>query len=120
MKKVTLILLFVVGIFSCDKDDDNNQILAGIYVEKSPVENRTKMIFTENRLIINKSNGSTIDEFRFEITEDKITLTPILNPELQNVLEIRIIDNSSFEVENLYANIPENPKVYILFKKENN
>ena len=119
-KKIVLIgIIFFVGLISCSKDNDNLLNLTGTYTEILPVSERTQIEFlTENKMIINKSpQTGTGDEFIFEITDNKIKLTPTWDNSSSVELEFEIINNSKFKIENLYPSIPENSKTYIIFEK---
>ncbi len=119
MKKIALIgLIILTGLISCNKDEINSN-LTGMYTETYPMNDRTQIEFlTENRMTINKSpqtgNG---DEFTFVITGNTIKLTPTWDNSSSVELEIEIISNSKFKIENLYPSIPENPKTYMIFEK---
>lgn len=120
MKKIALIgLVFIIGLISCNKNDDDLQKLTGLFIEVSPVSERTEIEFlTENKMIINKSpQNGTGDEFIFTITGNSIILTPTWDKSSSSELEIEIISDLKFKIENLYPDIPENPMTYMIFEK---
>lgn len=120
MNKIKLIgLIFIVGLISCNKENDNLLNLTGTYTEISPVNGRAQIEFlTGNKVIINKSpQTETGDEFTFIITNNSIKLTPIWDNSSSVELEFEIISDSKFKIENIYPSIPENPKTYMVFEK---
>jgi len=120
MKKIALIgIIFLVGLISCSKENDNRLNLTGTYTEDTPVNGRTQIKFlTQNKMIINKSpQTGTGDEFTYEITGNYIKLTPTWDNSSGTEFEFEIISNSKFKIENLYPDIPENPISYMIFEK---
>ena len=120
MNKIALIgLIFIIGLISCNKENDNLLNLTGTYTEISPVIERTQIEFlTENKVIINKSpQTGTGDEFTFTVTDNSIKLMPTWDNSSSVELEFEIISDSKFKIENLYPSIPENPKTYMIFEK---
>ncbi len=120
MKKIVLIgLVFIIGLISCSKNDDNLQKITGVFIEVSPVSERTEIEFlTENKMIINKSpQNGTGDEFTFTIIGNSIQLIPTWDNSSSSEFEFEIISDSKFKIENLYPDIPENPKTYMIFEK---
>jgi hypothetical protein len=118
-KGIVTTLIFAFGIISCDKDDNTLPILSGTYTESSPVSGRSQMIFSgKDKVIIKESfqNGKN-DEFTYRITTNAIMLTPAWDDSPGTELELEIISNNEFVIENLYPSIPENPKSYMAFKK---
>jgi hypothetical protein len=57
------------------------------------------------------------DEFTFIFTDNSIELTPTWVNNTTVELELQIIDDSKFKIENLYPSIPKNPKTYMIFEK---
>lgn len=113
-------LLFLIGILSsCNNDDDNNtQVLNGIYLETSPVSGRSQLNFINgNTVIKSEPDNSTEDEFTYEIIGNVIILTPTWNNTTTQEFEIEIMNNSKFEIENLYPSVGINPTTYMTFEK---
>jgi len=115
-----IILLFLIGIYSsCNNDDDNNtQTLSGIYSETSPVSGRSQLNFINvNTVIKSEPNNSNEDEFTYEIIGNVIKLTPNSDNSTTHEFEIEIMNNSKFEIENLYPSVGINPTTYMTFEK---
>ncbi|TGV00731.1 hypothetical protein [Flavivirga rizhaonensis] len=121
MKNLKIIgLLFLIGIYSsCNNDDDNNsQALSGIYTEISPVSGRSQLNFViGNKVIKSEPGNSTEDVFTYEIIGNVIKLTPTWDNTTTQEFEIEIMNNSKFEIENLYPSVGVNPTTYMTFEK---
>ena len=121
MKNLKIItLLFLIGIFtSCNNDDDNNtQTLSGIYSETLPVSGRSQLNFINgNTVIKSESDNSNEDEFTYQIIGNVIKLTPTRPNTTTQAFEIEIMNNSKFEIENLYPSVEINPTTYMTFEK---
>lgn len=115
MKKILLVLL--LGMVSCDKND-NESILFGTYTETEPQAGRSQLKFVSgNRVIKTESGNPTEDIFYYQITNNKIKLTPTWDSSSPAELEFDIINSSQLVIENLYVSIPESSKIYMTFKK---
>jgi hypothetical protein len=116
------ILLFVGLSFiifaSCDKGITNVP-LHGLYTEIRPVPGRSRLEFISNDLLVKSELGSSYeDTFKYSVSANKITLTPNwTNQVAPKQLDFKIIDEASFQMENLYPDIPEFPESYIIYKK---
>ncbi|PQB07282.1 hypothetical protein BST83_09030 [Polaribacter filamentus] len=121
MKNLKIIaLLFLVGIYSsCNNDDDNSPLtLSGIYSETSPVSGRSQLNFINgNTVVKSEPNNSNEDEFNYEIIGNVIKLTPTWYNTTTQEFEIEIMNNSKFEIENLYPSVGVNPTTYMTFEK---
>jgi len=121
MKKLKIIvLLLLIGFLSsCNNDDDNNtQVLNGIYSETSPVNGRSQLNFVNgNTVIKSEPDYSTGNEFTYEIIGNVIKLTPTWDNVTSQEFEIEIMNNSKFEIENLYPSVGINPTTYMTFEK---
>jgi len=115
MKKILLVIL--IGLISCDKNDNEN-ILLGVYTETEPQSGRSQLKFVSgNKVIKTESGNPTEDTFYYQITDNKIKLTPTWDSASATELEFDILNSSQFVIENLYVSIPESPKTYMTFKK---
>jgi hypothetical protein len=115
MKKLVYVLL--IGILSCDKNDNEN-ILPGVYTETEPHTGRSQLEFvTANRVIKTERGSPTEDVFYYQITGNKIKLTPTWDSSSTTQFELHIQSSSQFIIENLYVSIPESPKTYMTYKK---
>ncbi len=123
MKNLKLIgLLLFIGIFlSCTRDDDNGGLnLNGIYTESEPFAGTHQLIFVDNNTLILKARNSTDEEFKYELGENIIKLSPIRDLNQTWDLEMNIINVSKFEITNIfYASIPEDedPVRFVTFEK---
>ncbi|MDR3236645.1 MAG: hypothetical protein LBT48_08005 [Prevotellaceae bacterium] len=127
MKTIKLIsILFFVAVFcSCklaNLQDEVKEVAftnpLGFYTEISPVESRTGMNFIDERKVLIITSGGA-DEFEYEIIDNNIKLIAIWDKSLVTTLSFRVIDNSKFEIENLYPSIPEDPPTYMVFEQGN-
>jgi hypothetical protein len=121
MNNLKFIILFIlIGICaSCDNEgNDDTLTLSGIYTETSPVNERSQLNFVEGNIVVKTESGSSVeDEFIYELIGNTIKLTPTWNNLTETKFEIQIINNSKFEIENLYPSIPEKPTTYLTFEK---
>ena len=121
MKYLKIIgLLFLIGIYSsCNNDDDNDtQTLSGIYSETSPVSGRSQLNFIDGNTVVKSEPDNSIeDEFIYEIIGNVIKLTPAWDNTTTQEFEIEIMNNSKFEIENLYPSVGINPTTYMTFEK---
>lgn len=111
------IILLAIG--SCKKYKDSNQII-GLYTESAPVPGRCQLNFITTELMTKRDSGSTIeDTFTYALTANSISLTPIwTSTSAPQSLDLEIIDNNTFKIENLYPAIPiKTTKEYITFRK---
>ncbi|WP_282043648.1 hypothetical protein [Winogradskyella flava] len=120
MKRTKFFTLFLfMSLLSCNNDDSNNSDeLSGVYIETSPVQGRTQLIFEDNT-VTKYENGSNIsDEYNFIIDDNAIWLTPTQSDEpISAQFDFEIINSSTFEIENLYPSIPEDPITYMTFER---
>jgi len=115
-----IVLLFLIGTFSCcNSDDDNNTlVLNGMYSETSPVSGRSQLNFINgNTVIKSELDSSTEDEFTYEILGDVIKLTPTWDHTTTQEFEIKIMNNSKFEIENLYPSVGVTPTTNMTFER---
>jgi hypothetical protein len=118
-KKVLLAIFILIGMISCNNDDDNvSENLSGIYTETLPTNGRSQLNFINGNTVIKTESGSTFeDEFSYELIGNVIKLTPNWDDSIATEFEIQIMNNSKFEIENLYPSIPENPTTFMTFEK---
>ena len=116
-----IVLLIFIGIYSsCSNDDDNNLILTGIYTESIPFSGTHQLNFVDNNTLILKARNSTDEEFIYELSNNIIKLSPIRDLSKTWELEINLINNSKFEITNIfYASIPEDEDAleFVTFEK---
>lgn len=123
MRHLKLIaLLILIGFHSsCSKEEDeNNQILNGIYTESEPYPGTHHLHFVDNNTLILEAGNSTDEEFIYELAANTIKLTPTRDLSQTWELEISIINRSKFEITNIfYASIPEDedPVKFVTFEK---
>lgn len=118
------LLIFALSPFllgSCTKDRDDELSLFGNWVEEAPVPQRTEIYFyPENELSIKYSDG-TGEEYFYKIEKDTIFLSSDRNFEdEEGLIEhfFKQIDENTFEISNIYANIPEMEPTVIIFERE--
>lgn len=113
------VLCFLL-LLACSSDDsDNVDALTGVYTETSPIQGRTQLIFTEGAKVTKHENGESLgDVYDYVIDDNGIwfTLTGSDTP-VSTQFDFEIIDNFTFEIENLYPSIPEDPVTYMIFEK---
>jgi len=119
MKYLKIIgLLFVIIIYSACNSHNDTMILNGLYTETYPVNGRSQLNFINGNIVIKSENDNSIeDQFTYEIIGNILKLTPIWNTNLTQEFEIKIINNSKFEIENLYPSIEFNPTIFMTFEK---
>ena len=119
MKKTFfVIVLSLLFNFSCKKGVNTNPTY-GIYTESSPISGRSQLNFVSSNLVVKTEIGSNYkDSFYYSYTNGKILLTPAWTTIYSaSSFDFNRIDNNTFQIENLYASIPEDPKSYMIFKK---
>ena len=119
IKKTLLGIFILIRMISCDKDDEQVTInLSGIYMETLPSSGRSQLNFVNGTQVIKTESGNSLeDEFTYELIGDIIRLTPSWDDSTTSEFEIQIMNNSKFEIENIYPSIPENPTTYMTFEK---
>lgn len=103
MKKLILLFSLILLIsISCKQDDSNKP--SGLYVEKSPIENRTMMNFTSNHEVTITYMDGTSKDFSFSVGEMTMTLTPKKSATYpaQNVF-YHFTDPTKFEIGSIYS-----------------
>ncbi len=118
-KKILIGVFILIGIISCDNDDNNtSENLSGIYTEISPANGRSQLNFINGNTVIKTEPGSSFeDEFTYELIGNIIKLTPNWGNSTTTEFEFEIINDSKFEIENLYPSIGINPTNYMTFEK---
>ena len=113
-------LIIIIILSSCNKKDDNLILPDGLFTETSPVKNRSQLEFLNGNLMIQSEVGSSIkDTFYYEVINDKIKLTPAWrNQYLSSELPFKMISVSKFEIQDLYPSIPESPRTFMIFEKQ--
>lgn len=115
MRNIFLIVATLAILASCKKTTQ----LSGLYTESTPIAGRSHLDFEPGNIMIKTETGSAYkDAFSYLISGASITLTPLwskLDPPV--TLDFQVIDNNTLRIENLYAQIPEDPKVYMIYKK---
>jgi len=105
MKKAFILLLVAIGISSCSDSDSESQILNGIltgnFVEITPENNRTTLIFS--------LDSSQLQEKRISDGENPIGRT----------YSIRILDNSMIELSSNEADETSPRVIYYLIVDDN-
>ncbi len=119
MKKLIYLFVLILGIISCSSDDDN-QTLSGIYIESMPFSGTHQLNFVDNNTLILKARNSTDEEFNYVLSDNIIKLNPIRDLSQTWELEINFMNNSKFEITNIfYASIPEDNDAiqFVTFEK---
>ncbi|TZF83718.1 hypothetical protein FW774_09605 [Pedobacter sp. BS3] len=112
-----IVLMLIIGFISCSKDNDK-ETLSGVYAETSPVEGRSQLTFISKNKVVKTESGSSVkDEFNYSISGNKIKLTPTWDNSPSVELGFKLINSSTFEIEDLYPHIPEYPTTYMTFQK---
>ncbi len=113
MRKILVLSLLVLLVFSCERDE-KSRFSNGTYTEVSPQAGRTKITFnSSSEVSIVKSN--VINNYKYRIEANKIRLST--ENGYSETFDFQIISDNEFKIENLYPDVPENPKVLMTFKK---
>ncbi len=117
MKNIILILSVLIMLSSCHKPTALPSL--DIYTERSPVSGRTQLEFLSGNMVIKSEPGYPYrDTFTCQVSGGNIKLTPTWPYQtLATNLGFWVIDDNTLKIDNLYASIPEDPKVYMIFKK---
>ena len=119
MKKLLCLLVLTLGLISCSTED-NNPTLSGIYTESVPFSGTHQLHFIDNETLILKAKNSIDVEFIYELSNTNIKLIPIQDSSKSWELEINLINNSKFEITNIfYASLPEDGEAikFVTFEK---
>jgi len=115
MKKMFLIILGIVGIISCSNSDrereELNGILTGNFIEITPENDRTNLIFSSNsnqlqERRITDGDNSISRTFSIRLLDDNmIELSRNEADELfPRIFHYQIIDDNKFEIGNINQN----------------
>ncbi len=114
-------LLIFIGVYSsCSNNDNDNLILIGIFTESMPFPETHQLNFVDNNTLILKAKNSTDEEYIYELSGNIIKLSPIRDLSQTWELKINLINNSKFEITNIfYASIPEDTDAiqFVTFEK---
>ncbi len=119
MKNTFLMILVVIGISSCSEADSEPQLLNGIltgnFVEITPENNRTTLIFSSNNNQLQEKRISDGDNpisrtFSIRILNDNmIELSSNEADEMfPRIFHYQIVDDNKFEIGNINQNDSEN------------
>jgi len=122
MRNLKLIgFIIFIGIYSCSKDDVNTGLtLDGVYTESAPFSGTHQLNFIDKNTLVLKGRNSTDEEFIYELGDNTIKLTPKRDLNQTWDLVINVINNSRFEITNIfYASIPEDTDAskFVTFEK---
>jgi len=113
--------IIFIGIYSCSKDDVNTGLtLNGVYTESAPFSGTHQLNFIDNNTLVLKGRNSNDEEFIYELGDNTIKLTPTRDLNQTWDLVINVINNSRFEITNIfYASIPEDDDTvkFVTFEK---
>jgi hypothetical protein len=111
-------LSILIILISCNKNDDKSNLPDGLFIEKTPVQDRTQLEFINGNLMIKSAVGSAYkDTFNFKISDGKIRLRNIGSGEYYSDFHFEMINSAEIEIGNLYPGIPEAPESYMTFEK---
>ena len=102
MKKLLLLFSFLLlATTSCKPDEIVRP--SGVFIEKSPVENRTTINFTSSSRLMVTYFGGVQKEFSYSVGEGVMTLTPIniSTYPAKNVF-YHYTDPNKFEIGSIY------------------
>jgi hypothetical protein len=119
MKRLLFVCLTIMIILnSCYKNEDKSNLPDGLFIERSPVQDRTQLEFINGNLMIQSAVGSAYkDTFNFKILDGKIRLRNIGSSEYYSDFHFEMINKSEIKIGNLYPSIPEAPDTYMTFGK---
>ena len=111
-------LTIMIILISCNKNENKSNLPDGLYLEKSPVQDRTQLEFINGNLMIQAAVGSAYkDTFNFKISDGKIRLRNMRSSEYYSDFHFEMISKSEIEIGNLYPSIPEASETYMTFEK---
>lgn len=119
MKKTLKLIIILLIISSCSRDNNNGDEFAsqytGIYTETSPVSGRTRIDFNEgNKLTVMKDpNSNWGTPYAFKISGNSITLTAI-GGEVQTIY-FKQVSSTKFEIGDV--NPDDNDTSNMIFQK---
>lgn len=119
-KYVLFLGLSFMFFTACTKDLDDEPSYMGNWIEESPVENRTELVFLTPSVVVIANAENSVNEFRYDIEGDSIFLTladdyPDGNTQ---AFFFKQVDENSLQIENLYPSIPEEEPTFIIFERD--
>jgi hypothetical protein len=119
MKRLLFVgLTILIILISCNKNEDKSNLPDGLFIERSPVQDRTQLEFIGENFMIQSAIGSVYkDTFIFKISDGKIRLRNIGSSEYYSDFHFKMINSAEIEIGNLYPSIPEAPETYMTFEK---
>lgn len=120
MKKMFLITIVTALAFSSCKKDKQSLPFFGTYTEISPMPQRSQLNFISSNVVIKSEKGSPYkDTFYYSFSADKMLLKPaFIDDYLTQEFDFKKIDERTFQIQNLYPQIPEAPKSYMFYQKQ--
>lgn len=121
MKKLLFFnAMLCIACYACQKDDNHKPGLNGVFTETSPVSGRSQLEFASGNIAIKTEQGASFkDSFHYELGNGKIKLTPIWTTQYPATeFEFTAIDKTTFEIENLYPQVPGFSKTYMTYNKK--
>jgi hypothetical protein len=116
---ITIATLLLLTSIACKKNQTKySGTPSGIYNEVAISSDFISLDFLNDSTLKSTSEGDfyhIVDTFQYVINASNITLT---RGSSSRNYEFIMIDASSFKIENLRASAPENPKRYLMFKKQ--
>lgn len=116
-RKIIFSLFIAILAFSCSEDESTNEQLTGKWGEKSPMLDRSEIVFESNDVMkVTLQNPERILSYTLLTFQgDSIELSDNLADMNNNVmLYFKILDEETVILENLY----ENENTLITFKRE--
>jgi hypothetical protein len=117
MRQILVVVgLSFIALASCKKEAGSS--FNGRYREASPVPGRSQLEFISNNRVVKMETGSIYkDTFDYSFSADKILLKAVWANYPTQQFDFKKLDELSFQIENLYPAIPEDPETYMIFKK---
>jgi len=119
MRNLKYFALFtVVAVYSSCSNEEGTLSLSGLYTETAPVSGRSQLHFIDGNTVVKiEPDGTTEDEFNYELVDGVIKLIPIWDPSYSTEHEIKIESESRFEIEDLYYSNGIVEATYMTFEK---
>lgn len=115
---VAFFLLLGLIMVSCSTDVDDEQTLLGIWVEISPVPQRTELFFHAGNRVTRTSVDGSSETYNYQINDNRIVLSLTGDLEGTSDLFFEQVDRDMFRIGNLYPYIPEAEPVILVFERK--
>lgn len=108
--------MILVTVTSCGSDELVEKNLRGEWIEVTPVEDRTTLIFTAENLMSRIDGEGNQENYTYRIDGNAIFLS-LAGQQGTTELYFNKIEPGRFKIGNLYLSTPESDEVIMVFER---